>query len=237
MKFTDIARRRRALYGHRSVREPVDVAAGRHRAAPPGSAQSDPSAARQLRRRRRTRRAARPAHRRRRRTAARQRRRDPRARGRPALAASRSPARVRGAGLARRRAAVAGAITEARGPATLDPGRAREVLLGRRRSRRATSTRARRSCPDGTRHGEPIRPARPAVPAVLPCAAAPSSPLAARCSSRREAGAASPRPLHDYLDIAFLRGGPAEAIRVAVLTLVERGAAGHLGHQRRSSGG
>jgi uncharacterized protein (TIGR04222 family) len=39
----------------------------------------------------------------------------------------------------------------------------------------------------------------------------------------REAGAASPRPLHDYLDIAFLRGGPAEAIRVAVLTLVERG--------------
>jgi uncharacterized protein (TIGR04222 family) len=32
-----------------------------------------------------------------------------------------------------------------------------------------------------------------------------------------------PRPLSDYLEIAFLRGGASEAIRVAVLTLLERG--------------
>jgi uncharacterized protein (TIGR04222 family) len=32
-----------------------------------------------------------------------------------------------------------------------------------------------------------------------------------------------PRPLADYLEIAFLRGGSGEAIRVAVLTLVDRG--------------
>jgi uncharacterized protein (TIGR04222 family) len=32
-----------------------------------------------------------------------------------------------------------------------------------------------------------------------------------------------PRPLSDYLDIAFLRGGAGEAIRVATLTLVDRG--------------
>lgn len=33
-----------------------------------------------------------------------------------------------------------------------------------------------------------------------------------------------PRPLADYLEIAFLRGGAPEAIRVAALTLVDRGA-------------
>lgn len=32
-----------------------------------------------------------------------------------------------------------------------------------------------------------------------------------------------PHPLSDYLDIAFLRGGAGEAIRVAILTLVDRG--------------
>ena len=31
------------------------------------------------------------------------------------------------------------------------------------------------------------------------------------------------RPLSDYLEIAFLRGGSAEAIRVAVITLIDRG--------------
>ena len=33
-----------------------------------------------------------------------------------------------------------------------------------------------------------------------------------------------PRPLSDYLEIAFLRGGAVEAIRVAALTLIDRGA-------------
>jgi uncharacterized protein (TIGR04222 family) len=33
----------------------------------------------------------------------------------------------------------------------------------------------------------------------------------------------TPRPLSDYLEIAFLRGGAAEAIRVAILTLIDRG--------------
>ena len=47
--------------------------------------------------------------------------------------------------------------------------------------------------------------------------------LAARTLLRsREAGVSSPRPLHDYLDIAFLRGGAVEAVRVAVMTLVDR---------------
>jgi uncharacterized protein (TIGR04222 family) len=31
-----------------------------------------------------------------------------------------------------------------------------------------------------------------------------------------------PRPLHDYLEIAYLRGGSDEAIRVAILTLIDR---------------
>jgi uncharacterized protein (TIGR04222 family) len=34
----------------------------------------------------------------------------------------------------------------------------------------------------------------------------------------------TPRPLADYLEIAFLRGGAAEAVRVAALTLIDRGA-------------
>jgi uncharacterized protein (TIGR04222 family) len=34
----------------------------------------------------------------------------------------------------------------------------------------------------------------------------------------------APRPLTDYLEIAFLRGGAAEAVRVAALTLIDRGA-------------
>jgi len=38
-----------------------------------------------------------------------------------------------------------------------------------------------------------------------------------------EATASTPRPLHDYLDIAFLRGGAAEALRVAIITLLDRG--------------
>ena len=36
-------------------------------------------------------------------------------------------------------------------------------------------------------------------------------------------GGDTPRPLSDYLEIAFLRGGAAEAIRVAILTLIDRG--------------
>jgi len=39
----------------------------------------------------------------------------------------------------------------------------------------------------------------------------------------REQVAEPPRPLTDYLEIAFLRGGPGEAIRVAILNLVDRG--------------
>jgi uncharacterized protein (TIGR04222 family) len=39
----------------------------------------------------------------------------------------------------------------------------------------------------------------------------------------REQSNEAPRPLSDYLAIAFLRGGAAEAIRVAILTLLDRG--------------
>ena len=39
----------------------------------------------------------------------------------------------------------------------------------------------------------------------------------------REQVAEPPRPLADYLEIAFLRGGAGEAIRVAILNLVDRG--------------
>ena len=39
----------------------------------------------------------------------------------------------------------------------------------------------------------------------------------------REHPADPPRPLADYLEIAFLRGGAAETVRVAILNLVDRG--------------
>ena len=45
--------------------------------------------------------------------------------------------------------------------------------------------------------------------------------LAAWRRRSSESGPAA-RPLRDYLEIAFLRGGPAEAVRVAVLSLVDR---------------
>jgi uncharacterized protein (TIGR04222 family) len=44
--------------------------------------------------------------------------------------------------------------------------------------------------------------------------------LARRAGERADT---PPRPLSDYLEIAFLRGGSGEAIRVAVLALVDRG--------------
>jgi uncharacterized protein (TIGR04222 family) len=44
--------------------------------------------------------------------------------------------------------------------------------------------------------------------------------LASRIGERGE----PPRPLADYLAIAFLRGGAAEALRVAMLTMIDRGA-------------
>lgn len=47
--------------------------------------------------------------------------------------------------------------------------------------------------------------------------------IAFRMRRASEANLEAPLPLHDYLDIAFLRGGAAEAVRVAVLTLLDRG--------------
>lgn len=41
--------------------------------------------------------------------------------------------------------------------------------------------------------------------------------------ARESDGTEATRPLHDYLQIAYLRGGAAEAIRVATLTLIDRG--------------
>ena len=50
--------------------------------------------------------------------------------------------------------------------------------------------------------------------------------IAAWMRQANESGPSSSRPMHDYLEIAFLRGGSAEAIRVAILTLIDRGLLG-----------
>ena len=47
--------------------------------------------------------------------------------------------------------------------------------------------------------------------------------VAAWLRRSREQATDPPRPLADYLEIAFLRGGAAEAVRVAILNLVDRG--------------
>ena len=47
--------------------------------------------------------------------------------------------------------------------------------------------------------------------------------VAAWLRRSREQVTDPPRPLADYLEIAFLRGGAAEAVRVAILNLVDRG--------------
>jgi uncharacterized protein (TIGR04222 family) len=47
--------------------------------------------------------------------------------------------------------------------------------------------------------------------------------MLAHWTRRAWEGGDTPRPLSDYLEIAFLRGGAAEAIRVAILALIDRG--------------
>jgi uncharacterized protein (TIGR04222 family) len=60
--------------------------------------------------------------------------------------------------------------------------------------------------------------------------------VVARMRKSSEEPAATPPPLHDYLEIAFLRGGAAEALRVAILTLIDRGALAVVGGDKVKTG-